>query len=64
LKELKEKRLAKGLSQAKIARIVGVSQVAINYLESGQRKPSVDLAKKLGKALGIKWTKFFEEEKE
>jgi len=38
---VKEKRKASGLTQAELARELGVSQRFIAYLESGERQPSL-----------------------
>ena len=49
------------LTQAELAQILGVSQRMIAALESGERRPSVDLARRIGQELGLPWTGFFEE---
>lgn len=55
-----EKRNAKNLSQIELSLKVGISQQALSKYESGERNPSVETAKKIAKALGFKWTKFYE----
>lgn len=43
---VKEKRLARGLTQDELARIVGVSRQSINSIERGRYIPSLQLALK------------------
>ncbi len=42
--DLRERRLTRGLSQAELARIVGVSRQTINSIETGKYTPSLPLA--------------------
>ena len=58
--DLKEKREKKGYTQQRLAYEVGVTQTAISLIESGDRAPSVLLAKKIGQVLDFTWTEFFE----
>ena len=60
-KIIREKREKKGLSQSALARLVGVSQSAINQIESGVRTPSLALLMKICDALEIS---MFSEDKE
>lgn len=57
LKELREKE---GLNQQQLAEKVGVSREYISMIESGQRNPSVNLAKKIAIFFNIEWTLFFD----
>ena len=51
---LKQRREGKHLTQAQLAHKVGVSQTYIAKLESGDKKnPTLDLLKKIAKALGV-----------
>ncbi|WP_150524001.1 helix-turn-helix domain-containing protein [Roseibium sediminis] len=50
---LKEKRLAKGLTQAGLADLIGTSQPQIRRLETGERQLTPDWAKRLAPHLGI-----------
>lgn len=59
--EMARLRKEKKLTQAELAQILGVSQRMIAALESGERRPSVDLAQRIGQELGMPWTGFFEE---
>ena len=49
---LKEMREARGLTQAQLAQMVGVSRKTINTVENGIFVPSTVIALKLAKALG------------
>lgn len=57
---LKELRERKGLNQQQLAESVGVSREYITMIESGQRNPSVNLAKKIADFFNIEWTLFFD----
>jgi transcriptional regulator with XRE-family HTH domain len=51
---IKTLREEKGLSQKALAKRVGVTDAYITMLETGKRKnPSLDILKKLAKALGV-----------
>ena len=52
-------RLEQGHTQESLAMKVKCSQSALANIESGKRKPSVKLAKKIAEALDFDWTKFF-----
>ncbi len=56
---LREMRLAKDLSQAQLAELVGVSRQTINYIEVGTYIPTTKLALQLARALGTKVEKLF-----
>ena len=58
-----QKRKEKKLTQAELAQQVGCSQRAIAGYELGERRPSVQMAKKIAAELGMDWTDFFEEGK-
>ena len=55
-------RKAAELTQTALAALVGVSQVQISLIESGQREPSVGTLRKLAKALGVSPGRLFGEE--
>ena len=57
---LRNKRLEKQLTQAQLAEIVGADATMISKIEVGERRPSVELAKKIAAALGFDWTRFYE----
>ena len=45
---IKELRIAKGMTQEQLANECGVQRTTITMIELGENKPSVELAKKLG----------------
>jgi putative transcriptional regulator len=53
-------RTKAGLSQKALAGKIGVYQNTISLLEIGKQKPNLDMAVKLGKALGTEHQKFLE----
>lgn len=53
---LTEARRKKGLSMMNLAVIVGTDKGYISHLEKGDRTPSLDMAKKICKALGCDWS--------
>ena len=57
---LRNKRLEKQLTQAQLAKMVGADATMISKIEVGERRPSVELAKKIAAALGFDWTRFYE----
>jgi transcriptional regulator with XRE-family HTH domain len=57
---LRNKRLEKQLTQAQLAKMVGADATMISKIEVGERRPSVELAKKIAEALGFDWTRFYE----
>lgn len=48
---IKEKRIEKGMKQLDVAKKVGVSTASISYYERGKKKPSMNNAFKIAKAL-------------
>lgn len=61
---LKQLRTNIGKSQEEIADMAGVSQQYYSFIENGDRgkKLPVPTAKKIAGALGIDWTRFYEED--
>ena len=57
---IKELRIAKGLTQEQLANECGVQRTTITMIELGENKPSVELGKKLGAIFEIGWKGFFE----
>lgn len=53
-----------GRAQAQIAEAVGISQQMYSAIELGERRPSVDVAKKIAAVLGFEWTLFYQDENE
>lgn len=58
--QLKELRKKKKLSQAKLAEMCGTSQTHYSGIEKGERRPSVDLAKRIADVLDFEWTEFYQ----
>ena len=59
---IKELRIAKGLTQEQLANECGVQRTTITMIELGENKPSVGLAKKLGEIFEITWSDIFEDD--
>ena len=59
-KKVKEIRLKKGLSQAGLAKILGVHPTYISGIERGLRNPGIKNVAKLAKALGVTTAKLME----
>lgn len=57
---LKEIRNSCNLTLIQVSKNTGISESFLSQLETGHRRPSVDVAKKLGDFYKIDWTKFFE----
>ena len=51
-----------GRAQAQIAEAVGISQQMYSAIELGERRPSVEVAKKIAAVLGFNWTRFYEDD--
>lgn len=51
-------------TQMEIANLCGISQNFYSCIETGERRPSVDTAKKIANALGVDWTLFYQDEDE
>lgn len=58
---LKEARTQSGLTLKQLSENVGVSWQSLAYYESGERRPSPDVAKRIGGFLGFDWTRFYED---
>jgi putative transcriptional regulator len=56
---LREERARRGLTQAQLAELVGVSRKTINTVENGVFVPSTVLSLRLAKALGTTVEKLF-----
>ena len=56
---IKEVRMEKGLSQAELAEMVGVSRNTISSIETGQYSPTAKLALILALALDKKFEELF-----
>lgn len=52
-------RKEKGYTQKNISETVGIDRTHYAKIESGQRRPSPEIAKKIAKALGFDWQLFY-----
>lgn len=60
---LKELRTKKNLTMRQVCDEVDISEGYYSMIESGERRPSVETAKKIAAVLGFDWTMFFPDEK-
>ena len=51
-----------GRTQAEIAEAVGISQQMYSAIELGERRPSVEVAKRLASVLGFNWTRLYDDD--
>lgn len=58
---LKELRKKNNLNQEAVANFLGIKQHSYSNIESGKRKLSVNLAKKLGEFYNIDWWTLYED---
>ena len=58
---LREIREQKGMTQIEVATEIGVKGNTISQWETGTRKPSPTMAKKIAEVLDFDWTLFYEE---
>lgn len=56
---LSEKRKNRKLTQSDIAARIGISRTHYTNIEKGYRRPSPEIAQKLGEVLEIDWTVFY-----
>lgn len=56
LREIREK---KNMTLLEVANASDVSEAYVSYLETGRRRPSVEVAKRIAEVLGFDWTLFF-----
>lgn len=59
--DLKAIRRKRGITGTALCEKAGLSASGLSMIETGRRRPSVKLAKRLGAALGVDWTLFFED---
>ena len=55
-----QKRKEKGMFQRDVADYAGISVQFYSRMETGERRPSPSLAKKVAGILDFPWTKFYE----
>lgn len=61
---LKTQRTEKNLTMRQVGESAGISESYYSMIESGERRPSVETAKKIAAVLGISWTAFYEDGEE
>lgn len=59
---LKEKRLKKDMKHEEVASAAKIERAYYTMIESGDRTPSVEVAKKIASVLEFDWTLFFEDQ--
>lgn len=57
-----EARKERGKTQAVFATELGIAQSTLAAYETGDKRPSVETAKKIGLAIGQPWARFFDDE--
>jgi putative transcriptional regulator len=58
--DIKERRLERGLSQAELAKAMGVSRQTINSIETEKYTPSLPLALALGRFFDVRVEEMFD----
>lgn len=56
---LKELRTEKGMTQAQVAEMANMERAYYSMIEIGLRRPSPEIAIRIGNALGFEWTRFY-----
>ena len=59
---LKDIRAQQNMTQQEVAKAANVDVTMISKIELGERRPSVEVAKKIAAVLGFKWTLFYQDE--
>lgn len=60
--DLKIKRTEKNLTMRQVGENAGITESYYSMIENGDRRPSVETAKKIAAVLGFDWTLFYEDE--
>lgn len=55
-----KKRIERNLKVTDVAELIGTTQQFYNYVENGKRRPSPEVAIKLGNILNFDWRIFYE----
>lgn len=61
--DVKSERKQSGMSSKEVAVKSGISYQHYNFIENGERRPSVEVAKRIAGVLGFDWTRFYEDER-
>lgn len=64
MQSLKQIRVAKNMTIRKVCDLAGISESFYCMIENGERRPSVETAKKIAAVLGFDWTMFFPDKEE
>ena len=59
---LKAKRLDANLTMKQVGLASGIAESTYSLIEAGKRRPSPEVAQRLGKLLGFDWTLFYKDE--
>ena len=62
--DLKRKRLEADLTMKQVGLAAVIAESTYSLIEAGKRRPSPEVAQKLGKILGFDWTLFYKNEDE
>lgn len=60
---LKTLRVQNNFTMRQVSDAAGISESFYSMIESGERRPSVETAKKIAAVLGFDWTLFYPDEK-
>jgi transcriptional regulator with XRE-family HTH domain len=55
-------RKQKNMTQEEVSERIGIARSSYTNIENGERRPSVETAKKIAAVLGFDWTEFFPDE--
>lgn len=59
---LRDARIKAGYTLHQLSDAVGVSEQSLSYYENGDRRPTPEIAMRIGHCLRFPWTKFYVEE--
>lgn len=62
--DMAARRKERGLTQMELGERVGIAQRTVAAYESGERRPSIDVAQRLAKELDVAWPDFYDENEE
>lgn len=60
--QLKKFRENAGLSKRDLSKLIGIKEARYGHYEKGRRELPVEIAKDIGKALGINWWELYEDD--
>lgn len=59
---LEELRKKNNMTQEEVSDRIGIARSSYTNIENGERRPSVETAKKIAAVLGFDWTMFYPDE--